>query len=139
MLMALDGAPVGLFCLADPVKASAPDAIRALRHAGIRILMLTGGCPEAADAVAHALGIEEVEAEVLPARKYERVQALCAAGRIVAMAGDGINDAPALAAADVGIAMGTGTDRGDQERVAITPERRPAGHPARHRAESGGP
>ena len=95
---------------ADPIKPSAPEAIRLLRDVGVRVVMLTGDSRTTALAVARALGIDEVRAEVLPAQKAEVVRQLQAAGRVVAMAGDGINDAPALAAAHVGIAMGTGTD-----------------------------
>jgi Cu+-exporting ATPase len=92
------------------VKATTPDAIRALHHAGIRIVMLTGDNRTTAEAVARTLGIDEVKAEVLPQDKGNIVTAFRNAGKVVAMAGDGVNDAPALAAADVGIAMGTGTD-----------------------------
>src|SRR5262245_29733968 len=107
---AIDGRAAGLFLIGDPVKAGAADAIRALHARGIRIVMLTGDARATADAVARTLGIDTVEAEVLPARKAEVVARLRAAGRVVAMAGDGVNDAPALATADVGIAMGTGAD-----------------------------
>jgi Cu+-exporting ATPase len=92
------------------VKASAPEAIRALRDDGMRIVMLTGDRRETATIVARQVGIEEVEAEVRPQQKSEVIKRLREQGRIVAMAGDGVNDAPALAAAHVGIAMGTGTD-----------------------------
>ena len=108
--MAIDGKVAGVFFLSDPIKASTPEAIRALREDGIRIVMLTGDRRAAADKVARELGIKEVEAEVQPQHKGEVVRRLREQGRIVAMAGDGINDAPALAAANVGIAMGTGTD-----------------------------
>jgi Cu+-exporting ATPase len=110
MFVAVNGRAVGLLGVADPIKASAFEAIRMLHEDGIRIVMLTGDSRTTAEAVAHQLGIDEVEAEVLPERKVEVVQRLQAEGRTVAMAGDGINDAPALAQAHVGIAMGTGTD-----------------------------
>jgi len=110
MFVAVDGKPAGLLGVADPIKASTPEAIRLLREDGIRIVMLTGDSRTTAEAVARELGIDEVAAEVLPERKSEVVRRLRAEGRIVAMAGDGINDAPALAQAHVGIAMGTGTD-----------------------------
>ncbi len=106
----IDGMPAGLLAIADPVKASTPAALDALRRDGIRILMLTGDNRRTADAVAGPLGITEIEAGVTPERKQAIVQRLKTEGRIVAMAGDGVNDAPALAAADIGIAMGTGTE-----------------------------
>jgi Cu+-exporting ATPase len=108
--MALDGKLAGLFAIADPVKASTPEALTALAAEGIKVIMLTGDNRTTANSVAKRLGISEVEAEVLPDQKGAVVAKLRNAGRIVAMAGDGVNDAPALAAADVGIAMGTGTD-----------------------------
>jgi len=108
--VAVDGRPAGVILLSDQIKSSAPEAIRALRADGIRLVMLTGDRHAVAAMVASELGIEEVEAEVQPQQKAEVVKRLRDQGRIVAMAGDGINDAPALAAADVGIAMGTGTD-----------------------------
>jgi Cu+-exporting ATPase len=108
--LAADGRVIGGILLADRIKASAPETVRALRADGIRMLMLTGDRREVASTVAKELGIEEVEAEVQPQQKADVVKRLRSQGRIVAMAGDGINDAPALAAADVGIAMGTGTD-----------------------------
>jgi len=108
--VAVDGRLAGLLAIADAIKPTTPEAIRTLQDAGIRIVMLTGDNPTTARAVADKLGIREVEAEVLPGAKSEVVRRLRADGRIVAMAGDGVNDAPALAAADVGIAMGTGTD-----------------------------
>ena len=108
--MAIDGKLAGLFAIADPVKATTPEALKALTAEGIRVVMLTGDNRTTAEAVARKLGIAEVEAEVLPDQKGAVVAKLRKAGRIVAMAGDGVNDAPALAAADVGIAMGTGTD-----------------------------
>jgi Cu+-exporting ATPase len=107
---AIDGKPAGILAIADPIKETTPEAIAALHDAGVRIVMLTGDNRTTAEAVARKLGIDEVEAEVLPERKSEVVARLRKEGRIVAMAGDGVNDAPALAAADVGIAMGTGTD-----------------------------
>jgi len=108
--IAIDGKLAGLFAIADPVKASTPNALKALAADGIKVIMLTGDNRTTADAVAKRLGITEVEAEVLPDQKSAVVTRLQKAGRIVAMAGDGVNDAPALAAAEVGIAMGTGTD-----------------------------
>ena len=110
VLVAVDDEAAGLIAIADPIKASTPKAIAALKAAGIRVVMLTGDTRATASAVAAQLGIAEVHAEVLPDVKGKVVERLRAEGRIVAMAGDGINDAPALAAADVGIAMGTGTD-----------------------------
>jgi P-type Cu+ transporter len=108
--VAVDGRAAGLVAVADPLKASAPEALAALRAEGLRIVMLTGDSRVTAEAVARRLGIDEVRAEVLPAQKAEEVRRLQGEGRVVAMAGDGINDAPALAAAHVGIAMGTGSD-----------------------------
>jgi Cu+-exporting ATPase len=110
MYIAINGRPAGLIGVADPIKASTTEAIKMLRAEGIRIVMLTGDSRTTASAVARKLGIDEVEAEVLPEQKGEVVKRLQAQGRVVAMAGDGINDAPALAQAQVGIAMGTGTD-----------------------------
>jgi Cu+-exporting ATPase len=110
MFVAIDGALAGLLGVADPIKTSTPDAIRALHADGIRIVMLTGDSRTTAEAVARQLGIDDVIAEVLPEQKVDVVRRLQAEGRFVAMAGDGINDAPALAQAQVGIAMGTGTD-----------------------------
>jgi Cu+-exporting ATPase len=107
---ALDGKAAGVIAVADPIKATAPEAIRALRQAGVRVVMLTGDNRATAEAVGRKLGIAEIEAEVLPQDKGKTVERLRKEGRVVAMAGDGVNDAPALAAADVGIAMGTGTD-----------------------------
>jgi Cu+-exporting ATPase len=110
VFLAADGRPQALLAVADPIKESAGEALRALRDEGLRIVLLTGDSRTAAEAVARNLGIDRVEAEVLPDRKAEAVRELQSEGRTVAMAGDGINDAPALAAARVGIAMGTGTD-----------------------------
>ena len=106
----MDGVAAGVIAIADPVKASAVDALSALRAEGIRVIMLTGDNRTTAEAVAGKLGLDEIEADVLPDQKAAVVERLKREGRVVAMAGDGINDAPALAAADVGIAMGTGTD-----------------------------
>ena len=108
--VAVDGQAAGLLAVADPVKAGAPEAVRELQALGLDLVMLTGDNRRTAEAVARQLGIGEVEAEVEPAGKAERIRRLRAAGRRVAMAGDGINDAPALSEADVGIAMGTGSD-----------------------------
>jgi P-type Cu+ transporter len=108
--LAVEGAVQAVLSIADPVKPSTPAALSALRAAGLHIVMATGDNRTTADAIARSLGIDAVEAEVLPAQKAEIVKRLIAEGRVVAMAGDGVNDAPALAAADVGIAMGTGTD-----------------------------
>jgi Cu+-exporting ATPase len=107
---AVDGTAVGIIAIADPVKPSTPAALSDLRADGVRIVMLTGDNRTTALAVATKLGIADVEAEVLPEQKGAVVERLKAQGRVVAMAGDGVNDAPALAAADIGIAMGTGTD-----------------------------
>jgi Cu+-exporting ATPase len=115
----IDGEPAGALGLTDPVKSSAREAIEQLHRDGLRIVMLTGDNRSAAEAVARALGIDEVQADVLPAGKAEAVVKLQAEGRVVAMAGDGINDAPALARANVGIAMGSGTDVA-METAAIT-------------------
>jgi Cu+-exporting ATPase len=110
LFVAVDGGPAGVIAIADPVKPAAPAAVAALRKAGMRIVMLTGDNRTTAEAVARRLGISEVEAEILPQDKAHVVDELRSQGRVVAMAGDGVNDAPALAAADVGVAMGTGTD-----------------------------
>jgi Cu+-exporting ATPase len=110
MFLAVDGRLAGLVAVADPVKSSTPEAIAALHEAGLRIVMATGDGRSTAEAVARELGIDEVHGEVRPQDKAALVARLQQEGRRVAMAGDGINDAPALAAADVGIAMGTGTD-----------------------------
>src|SRR5262249_1924237 len=108
--VAVDRLLAGLFAIADPVKATTPEAIAALKASGLRIVMLTGDNRTTAEAVARRLQIDEVEAEVLPEQKKEVVASLKKLTRVVAMAGDGINDAPALATSDVGIAMGSGTD-----------------------------
>ena len=108
--MAIGGRLAGLFAIADPVKATTPEALKALAAEGIKVIMLTGDNRTTASAVARKLGLADVEAEVLPDQKSAVVNRLRGEGRIVAMAGDGVNDAPALAAAEVGIAMGTGTD-----------------------------
>jgi Cu+-exporting ATPase len=110
IMLAVDGKLVGTFTLEDPVKPTTPAALKALSDQGVRIVMLTGDNRRTAEAVASQLGITEVEAEVLPEHKSAVVEKLRREGRVVAMAGDGVNDAPALAAAEVGIAMGTGTD-----------------------------
>ena len=110
IFVAIDGRFAGLLGIADPVKASAAGALGALRNDGIRIVMLTGDNRPTAEAVARRLNITEIEAGILPAQKGAIVEKLRSEGRVVAMAGDGVNDAPALAAADVGIAMGSGTD-----------------------------
>jgi Cu+-exporting ATPase len=110
IFVAVDGKAAGIIAIADPVKATTPAAVAALKESGMRLVMLTGDNPTTARAVAARLGIADVEADVLPEEKGKVVERLRVQGRVVAMAGDGINDAPALAAADVGIAMGTGTD-----------------------------
>ncbi|MEJ7598397.1 MAG: copper-translocating P-type ATPase [Kofleriaceae bacterium] len=110
MFVAVEGALAGMVGVADPIKATTPEAIRTLHAEGLRIVMMTGDSKTTAQAVAKKLGLDDVVAEVLPDQKAEHVRRLQASGRIVAMAGDGINDAPALALAQVGIAMGTGTD-----------------------------
>ncbi len=110
MFVVLDDQAAGLIGVADPIKESTPEAIRLLQADGVKIVMLTGDNRTTAEAVGRRLGLDDIEAEVLPEQKAEVVKRLQAKGRIVAMAGDGINDAPALALAQVGIAMGTGTD-----------------------------
>ena len=110
LFVAVNGQFAGLIGVADPIRPSTADALRMLREEGIRVVMVTGDSRTTAKAVARKLGIDEIHAEVLPAQKTEIVGRFRSEGRIVAMAGDGINDAPALAAAEVGIAMGTGTD-----------------------------
>src|SRR5262249_6260297 len=110
MFVAIDGRPAGIIAVADPVKATTPAALASLRADGVRIVMLTGDNRTTAQAVANKLGITDIEAEVLPEQKNAIVRRLRGEGHAVAMAGDGVNDAPALAEADVGVAMGTGTD-----------------------------
>jgi Cu+-exporting ATPase len=110
VFMAIDGQAAGVIAIADPIKPTTPGAVAALKAGGIRLVMLTGDNATTARAVAAKLGITEVEADVLPEDKSDVVERLRKAGHVVAMAGDGVNDAPALAAADVGIAMGTGAD-----------------------------
>ena len=110
MFVAIDGQSCGIIAVADPVKTNTPAALESLRHDGIRIMMVTGDHRSTAEAVALRLGIREIEAEVLPEHKNAIIRRLRSEGRAVAMAGDGVNDAPALAEAEVGIAMGTGTD-----------------------------
>jgi len=108
--VAVDGKAAGVIAIADPVKTTTPEALKALTAEGVRVVMLTGDNKTTAQAVARRLGIADIEAEVLPDQKSAVVEKFRREGRVVAMAGDGVNDAPALAAADVGIAMGTGTD-----------------------------
>ena len=110
MYVTLDGQPAGIIAVADPIKQSTPAALEILRADGVRIVMLTGDNRRTAEAVAKRLGIADIEAEVLPEQKHAVIRRLRSAGHVVAMAGDGVNDAPALAEADVGVAMGTGTD-----------------------------
>jgi P-type Cu+ transporter len=133
MFLAVDGQPVGLLAVSDPIKASTAEALATLKASGLRVIMATGDGLTTAKAVAAKLGIDEVHGEVKPADKLEMVSQLQREGRIVAMAGDGINDAPALAKADVGVAMGTGTDvamnsaqvtlvKGDLRGIAVARE-----------------
>jgi Cu+-exporting ATPase len=110
MYLAIDGQLAGLVAVADPIKLSTQEALNALRDSGVRIIMATGDGVTTANSVGQRLGIEEIHGEVKPADKLKLVEQLQQDGRIVAMVGDGINDAPALAKANVGIAMGTGTD-----------------------------
>ncbi|WP_373460278.1 copper-transporting P-type ATPase [Pseudokordiimonas caeni] len=110
IFISVDGEPAGIIAVADPIKETTPEAVRALQKEGIAIVMLTGDNRTTAEAVARKLGIQEIEAEVLPDQKSHVIKRFKKDGKIVAMAGDGVNDAPALAAADVGIAMGSGTD-----------------------------
>ena len=110
MFVAIDGKPAGILAVADPIKATTAAAIKELQTLGLEIVMLTGDNRRTAAAVVKQLGLDAVEAEIDPAGKVAHVKKLRAAGKHVAMAGDGINDAPALSEAEVGIAMGTGTD-----------------------------
>jgi Cu+-exporting ATPase len=119
MFVAVDGRPAGLLGVADPLKSTTPEALATLQREGVRVVMLTGDSRTTAEAVARTLGIDQVVAEVLPEGKGDVVKRLQAEGRVVAMAGDGVNDAPALAQANVGIAMGTGTDIA-MESAAVT-------------------
>jgi Cu+-exporting ATPase len=119
MFVAIDGRAAGLIVVADPIKPSAAEAVAHLQREGIHVVMMTGDNRRTAEAVARRVGIDEVAADVLPEKKQATVEKLRREGRRVAMAGDGINDAPALAAADVGIAMGTGTDVA-MESAAVT-------------------
>jgi Cu+-exporting ATPase len=108
--VAIDGALAGVLAIADPIKPSSPEALAALHRLGLRALLLTGDNPRTAAAVARQVGIDRVVAGVLPEGKLDEIRRLQAAGEVVAMVGDGVNDAPALAQADVGMALGTGTD-----------------------------
>jgi Cu+-exporting ATPase len=119
MFVAIENRAAGIIAVSDPVKKSTPEAVRELQRLGLKVIMLTGDNERTARAVAKGLGIDQVEAGVAPKDKHDRVRQLRAAKSVVVMAGDGINDAPALAAADVGIAMGTGTDVA-MESAAIT-------------------
>ena len=110
IFVGVDGQAAGVFAIADPIRETTQDAVQALRGAGIELVMLTGDNRVTAEAVARRLGIDRIEAEVLPDHKSDIVKQLRDEGRVVAMAGDGVNDAPALAAADVGLTMGSGTD-----------------------------
>jgi len=110
MFLAVDGKAAGLLGVADPIKESTPEAVKDLHAEGIQVVMLTGDSRKTAEVVAARLNIDRVQAEVLPDQKADEIRKLQAEGHVVAMAGDGINDAPALALAHVGIAMGTGTD-----------------------------
>jgi Cu+-exporting ATPase len=110
IFLAIESRAAGLIAVADPIKPSTPEALRALKHSGLRIVMVTGDNRRTAEAVARRLGIDHVEAEVLPENKRSLVEDMQRHGHRLAMAGDGVNDAPALVQADVGIAMGTGTD-----------------------------
>ncbi len=125
---AIDGKTVGILAITDPIRQSTPEAIAELHRLGLKIVILTGDNPATAQAVAKKMNIDEVQAEVAPQDKYREIQKLRGAGHIVAMAGDGINDAPALAAADVGIAMGNRHGRRYRERWNNSHERRSAGN-----------
>ena len=109
-MLAIDGKPAGVIAIADPIKATTPEALKTLAADGVRVVMLTGDNRTTAEAVAKRLGIKEIESEVLPDQKGAVIEKLRKEGRVVAMAGDGVNDAPALAAAEIGIAMGSGSD-----------------------------
>ena len=119
MFVAIDGRPAGILAVADPIKSTTAEAIAQLHALGLKLVMLTGDNRRTAAAVAKQLGLEAVEAEIEPAGKFARVKKLRAEGKHIAMAGDGINDAPALSEAEVGIAMGTGTD-GAMQSAGIT-------------------
>jgi Cu+-exporting ATPase len=119
LFVAVDGAPAGVIIVSDPVKESTPGALEALREMGVKVIMMTGDHPRTAEHVARELNISTWQGGVSPADKHDRVTALRAGGAVTGMAGDGINDAPALAAADVGIAMGTGADAA-MESAAVT-------------------
>jgi Cu+-exporting ATPase len=110
VLVGVDGRPAASLAVADPIRATTPEALGSLRAQGLKVVMLTGDTRATAEAIAGRLGITELEAEVRPEEKAEIVRRLQAEGRVVAMAGDGVNDAPALVSADVGVAMGSGTD-----------------------------
>src|SRR5262249_44630325 len=110
IFLAIDGEIAGLLAIADPIKPTTPAALKALSESNVRVLMLTGDNKATAQAVARRLGIVDVEADVLPDQKGAAIERLRRAGHVIAMAGDGVNDAPALASADVGIAMATGSD-----------------------------
>ena len=128
MFVAVDGQLAGLVGVADPIKSTTPEALTRLREEGLQIVIATGDNRTTAEAVAAKLGVEAVEAEVLPEEKLNIVRRLKSQGHIVAMAGDGINDAPALAEANVGIAMGAGTDVAMESADATLIQRRPAGN-----------